>query len=58
MLRMIPAQQSLETDHPSAGKLNHRLEVSLNLPGFDCDTQITLDALLALPLVLKAFLEK
>lgn len=58
VLWMIPAQQSLETNHTPAGKFDHRLEVSLYLSGFDRDTQITLDALFTLPLMLKALLEK
>lgn len=58
MLRMIPAQQCLKTNHAPTGELHHRLKVGLHLPGFDCNAQVSLYALLALPLVLQTLLEK
>ncbi len=58
VLRMVPAQQRLESHHTPAGKFHHRLEIGLYLPGLDGDAQIALDALLALPLVMQALFKK
>src|SRR5690606_20820800 len=51
-------QQRLEPNHAPARQIDHRLEISLYLPGFDGDTQIPLNALFALPGMMKTLLEK